>query len=369
MKRMNCSVELCVAETLRLLLDAFKTPDTVLRWNAAQWTAALSMARRELVLGHFAADMDAAGLSVKLPARAQAQLQDGLRFAQHSHVQARHDALYFAQLLAPLGCPVVVLKGSAYVLAGQPASAGRQAGDLDVLVPRSWLGAVEQCLAEHHWHVSYKSDYDDQYYRKHMHELPPIVHESKAAVLDLHHSILPLTSRLKPNAAQLIAHAQNVPGTSLKILSRADQILHSATHLFYDGDLTGGLRNLHDLHRLLRAQANDAGFWTELLDRAKLHRLALPLFYALRYAPRYLGTVVPLHVVKSLEYAKPAAPVLWMMDKLVQMRLCNATAGQHSVSVRTASFLLYLRSHWLRMPPLMLASHLWAKWRMKETAA
>ena len=26
-------------------------------------------------------------------------------------------------------------------------------------------------------------------------------------------------------------------------------------------------------------------------------------------------------------------------------------------------FAFFLRSHWLRMPPLMLARHLWTKWR------
>jgi hypothetical protein len=359
-------VELCVAETLRLLVDALRAPDVVLRWSAPQWSAALSLARRELVLGHLAAELDAAGLTAKVPVRVQAQLQDGLRFAAHSHVQARHDALYFAQLLKPLGCPIVVLKGSAYVLAGQPASAGRQAGDLDILVPRSWIGAIEHCLADHGWHVSRKSDYDDQYYREHMHELPPIVHESKAAVLDLHHTILPLTSRLTPNAAQLVVAAQDVPGTGLKILSREDQILHSAAHLFYDGDLTGGLRNLHDLHRLLRVHADDAIFWQTLVARAELHQLSLPVFYALRYAGKYFGTKVPATIWPTLR--KPAAHKLMLMDYLVQKRLCDATVSQHPVGVRVASFLLYLRSHWLRMPPLLLAKHLFTKWHMKEEA-
>jgi hypothetical protein len=355
-----------VAETLQLLLDAFKAPDIVLRWSAQQWTSALSLARRELVLGHLAADIEAAALLDQVPERARAQLQDGLRFAAHSHVQAKHDALYFGALLKPLGCPVIVLKGSAYVLANQPAAAGRQAGDLDILVPRSWLGAIEQSLAEHGWHVSHKSNYDDQYYREHMHELPPIVHDNKSAVLDLHHSILPLTSRLKPKPAEMIASAQDVPGTNLKILSREDQILHSATHLFYDGDLTGGLRNLHDVHRLVRVHADDAVFWVTLAARAKLHDLGRPLFYALRYAKKYLGTKVPQTIFAQLKSAAPWAPTRWLMDVLVDIRLCKATAGHHHPLVRLATFLLYLRSHYLRMPPLMLIRHLWTKFRMQK---
>jgi hypothetical protein len=355
-----------MAETLRLLLDVFKAPEQALRWSAAEWSAALSLARRELVLGHLAAEIETAGLMSAMPARAQVQLQDGLRVAAHSHVQARHDTLYFARILQDMHCPIIVLKGSAYVIAGQPASAGRQAGDLDILVPRSWLGAIEQRLAEHGWHVSQKSDYDDLYYRQWMHELPPIVHESRSNVLDLHHSILPLSSRLQPQAAALIAEAQDVPGTTLKILSREDQVLHSATHLFYDGDLTGGLRNLHDVHRLLKVHAADAIFWTTLLTRAQLHQLSLPLFYAIRYSQKYLDTPMPVEFVMQLKPAAPAAPILWLMDQLVHTRLCDATPGLHMMHVRAASFLLYIRSHWLRMRPFMLARHLWTKARMHD---
>ncbi len=358
-----------MAKRMQLLLDALGAPTMVLRWSASDWTAALSMARRELVLGHLAAEIDAADLMSQLPERAQVQLQDGLRVAAHSHQQARHDSLYFARLLQPLGCPVIILKGSAYVLAGQPASLGRQAGDLDMLVPRSWLGAVEERLAEHGWHVSRKTDYDDQYYRQWMHELPPIVHASRSNVLDLHHTILPLTSRLRPNAAELVAAAQEVPGTGLKILSREDQILHSATHLFYDGDLTGGLRNLHDIHRLVKVHSKDSAFWSMLLARSNVHQLALPLFYALRYASRFLGTDVPQDIMKQLAKHAPARPIVWLMDLLVVTRLCDATAGQHSLKVRLATFLLYVRSHWLRMPAPMLIRHLWTKFRMGKSAS
>jgi hypothetical protein len=353
-----------MAENLQLIVDALRDPKNVLPWSPKQWTAAFSLARRELVLGHFAAEVEAAGLMAQLPERARQQLQDGLRFAAHSHVQARHDALYFGSLLGPLGCPVAVLKGSAYVLADQPASAGRLAGDLDILIPRSWLGAAEQALAQHGWKVSFKSDYDDAYYRDYAHELPPIVHAEKSNVLDLHHSILPMTSRLKPKPDAMLTAAQDVPGSTLKILSREDQILHSATHLFYDGDLTGGLRNLHDVHRLIGPHSSDSVFWSTLLERATLHQLVLPLFYALRYCQQLLGTKVPAETFKQLSAQGPSLLSIVLMDKLVICRLTQATVGKHPAKVRLATFLLYIRSHWLRMPPALLAKHLWTKFRM-----
>ena len=74
-------------------------------------------------------------------------------------------------------------------------------------------------------------------------------------MIDVHHTILPLTARPKPDAAALIADSLALPGTGrpgLRILSPADMIVHAAAHLFADGDLAGGLRNLWDIDRLLR---------------------------------------------------------------------------------------------------------------------
>ncbi len=54
-----------------------------------------------------------------------------------------------------------------------------------------------------------KSDpYDDLYYRQWMHELPPLVHGERGRMVDVHHTILPLTARPTPDAQALIADAE-----------------------------------------------------------------------------------------------------------------------------------------------------------------
>ena len=47
--------------------------------------------------------------------------------------------------------------------------------------------------------------YDDAYYRRWMHELPPLIHRTRDRMIDVHHTILPLTARPRPDAAALIA--------------------------------------------------------------------------------------------------------------------------------------------------------------------
>ena len=47
-----------------------------------------------------------------------------------------------------------------------------------------------------------------------------------------------------------------------------------------------------------------------------------------------------------------------------------ATKGEAASEIAgaaTAGWLLYLRSHWLRMPPLLLMRHLWIKSRRKDS--
>ena len=61
-------------------------------------------------------------------------------------------------------------------------------------------------------------------------------------------------------------------------------IVHAAAHLFADGDLAGGLRNLWDIDRLLREFAAHDGFWQSLAERARRHRLEAPVARALRLA-------------------------------------------------------------------------------------
>ena len=87
--------------------------------------------------------------------------------------------------------------------------------------------------------------YDQRYYRQWMHELPPLRHMTRQTVLDVHHTILPLTAHLKPDPAKLWEAAVGIEGqVNFCVLAPVDMVLHSATHLFHDGELEHGLRDL-----------------------------------------------------------------------------------------------------------------------------
>ena len=319
-----------------LLARILRTPGDAAALDAAGWTALIAIARAEQMIGTLARRLHGAAMP---PAVARI-LADARASAEHGRTLALWEAEAARRVLAPLGLPVVLLKGTAFVAAGLMAGQGRSIGDLDILVPRASLDAVERALLANGWEWVKPDAYDDAYYRRWMHELPPLIHRDRDRMIDVHHTILPLTARITPDAEGLLAEA--VPlREGLAMLSRTDVIVHAAAHLFADGDLAGGMRNLWDVHCLIE-EFGVAG----LVERAEHHGLGDAVSRALRLAAALYGDGAPL---------SPG-------DRLCLRRVTARDGWGHATRPWTRLG-FYIRSHWLRMPPAMLARHLWTKWR------
>jgi hypothetical protein len=314
--------------------------------NVEDWTAVLAAARAESLAGSLAFRLK--GLA--LPDKVERLLADARGAAEAGRTQALWEAEMARRALEPLGVPVVLLKGTAYAAAGLDAATGRSIGDLDILVPREALPDAERALLAAGWEWVKEDAYDDLYYRRWMHELPPLIHSTRDRMIDVHHNILPLTARPKPDPEALIAGSMALEN-GLRILCPEDMIVHAAAHLFADGDLAGGLRNLWDIDRLLREFGEAEGFWPRLHERAARHGLLAAVHRAGRLANDLYGTPLP----ESWRVWDSA-------DPLFRARLL-ARDGWGRATRRALRFGFYLRSHWLRMPPLMLARHLWRKAR------
>ena len=327
----------------RLLVSALRDPA---RASGGDWNALIAAARAEQLIGSLAFRLE----GQKLPAKLAAILEAARRDAAQQRVQALWEAEMTRRALAPLGIPLILLKGNAFHAAGFSASIGRSVGDLDILVPRESLVAVETALIGAGWERMKEADgYDDLYYRQWMLELPPLIHRTRDRMIDVHHTILPTTARPRPDAAALIADSVLLDN-GLRILSPPDIIVHAAAHLFADGDLAGGLRNLWDIDRLLREFAENPAFWPRLAERARLHQLSRPVSLALRLAARLYGTPVDPSLAGRAR----------LSDRFFAARLLARNAWGQPVRP-VLRFAFYVRSHWLRMPPLMLARHLWVK--------
>jgi Uncharacterised nucleotidyltransferase len=330
-----------------ILVRALRNPASALALDDAGWTALLTIAHAERLRATLAHRLD--GLPV--PVRVADILASARIAADEARVRALWEIEMARRALAPLDVPVVLLKGSAFMSAGFIAGQGRLVGDLDILVPRDRLDAVEAALQSAGWEWLKSDAYDDHYYRTWMHELPPMIHRERDAMIDVHHTILPLTARPTPDPAAMIA--DSVPlGNGLRILSPADMVIHAAAHLFADGDLSGGLRNLWDIHCLLGEHD-----MPDLMARARQHELAPHVARALRLSADLFGTVIPKDQDR------------WhRQDKWYRARLL-ARDGWGRETRKGLRFIFYVRSHLIRMPLPLLARHLFTKWRRARASA
>jgi hypothetical protein len=354
-----------MSATAWLLVRALREPGAVAGLRPTEWDLLIRQARRSGLLARLDAILSERDLQVRAPEPARRHLVSARVRARRHAEMALREALHVRRALLPLGVDPVFLKGAAYLVAGLPSARGRLFGDLDILVPRSRIGAVEQRLAGHGWVPILRDRYDQRYYREWMHELPPLRHLRRKSVLDVHHNILPLTARLKPDPAKLLASAVPCAGSPTageeagpRTLSPADMVLHCATHLFHDGELEHGLRDLVDLDDLLRGFGREEAFWPQLTGRALDLDLARPLYYGLRYASRMLGTPVPQTVWAQAARGGPSAPGSLWMDMLFERALAPPHESCADRLTPTARWLLYVRSHYLRMPLHLLVPHL-----------
>lgn len=348
---------------------ALRDPLATLSYRLPQWEALIPQARSANLLGKLSTHLDEAKALDAVPAAPRAHLRAALAEADAQRESVRREIEYLRVALAETDADVVLLKGSAYLIAGLPASRGRMFNDVDILVPRSRLHEVEAALMLHGWATTHLNAYDQRYYREWMHELPPMRHVTRATIVDVHHAILPTTARLHPDSAKLLAASQAVPGEPrFRVLAPADIVLHSATHLFFNEELGQGLRDLSDLDALLREFGRTPSFWTDLVARAEELDLARPLHYALRYATRILHTPVPEDIVAAASRGAVGMPLQGLMDALFTRALRPEHPDAADALTPLARKLLYVRAHWLRMPPLLLTRHLAIKALRREPA-
>jgi len=341
-----------------LLLEALRAPASMGALAPAEWDVLLRQGRHVGMLGRLGALAAAAGVLPVVPSRARTRLEAALEDVEQQHRLVRWEVIRLRRALAGTGVPIVLLKGAAYLHAGLAAARGREFSDVDLLVPRASLGEVESALLREGWEMEKLSVHDERYYREWSHELPPLAHPKRHVPLDVHHNILPPTGRLRPDPRLLLEAAVPVADDSLRVLRPADMVLHSACHLVQSGEHHKSLRDLGDVDALLRQFGASPGFDDELAARAAALGVERPLFYALRFVAKLLGTPVPEVTGRAVQRAAPPPPVRAAMDRLFVAAVEPGPPRDPARRTQLARAALTLRYHWLRMPPGLLAYHL-----------
>ncbi len=345
-----------------LLSRTLRTPDAVTCYSMSEWDMLVRLARAAGLLARLASRFRQHNLMASLPEAVRWHFDAAETLADKQRLAVLWELQQLRDALSDLDGPLIVLKGAAYVAAGLPAAAGRLFNDIDILLPREYLPQAESSLMFAGWHATGLTEYDKRYYRRWMHELPPLQHIQRDTVIDVHHAILPDTARYHPDSAKLRSRAVAVAGLpGIHVLAAEDRILHSATHLFHDGELPHGLRDLTDLDLLLRDARADRDFWLRLTARADELQLSRSLFYALRYLRHFLDTPVPDSVMATLDAAAPNRATLALMDRIFTRVLAPDHASCADAYTPAARLAAFVRAHWLRMPAHLLIPHLFHK--------
>jgi hypothetical protein len=345
-----------------LVSRTLRSPETLFRFSIADWDMLVRQARSAGLLARVRHVLAQHNMIEAIPAEARWHFDAAATLAEKQQLAVRWEVEKIREALDELAIPIILLKGSAYVMANLSAATGRLFNDIDILVPCDQIGPVEAALLLAGWHPMGLSDYDQRYYRRWMHEIPPLQHVMRATVIDVHHAILPDTARYHPDSTKLRSRAVAVEGQpGVFVLAAEDRILHSATHLFHDGELPHGLRDLTDLDLLLRDAAVDRDFWPRLTARADELELSRSLFYALRYLRHFLDTPVPDSVTSTLDAAAPNRATLALMDSIFTRVLAPAQASCADAFTPAARLAAFVRAHWLRMPAHLLIPHLFHK--------
>lgn len=351
-----------------LLISTLVHPEVVSTYTLPEWDLLVRQARAAHLLARLFVVLERGGLADLVPARPRLHLESAWVVAERQREAIRLEAAVLRRVLGELRVPALLLKGAAYVVADLPIAAGRSLSDIDILVPKQSLPDVEAALMRAGWMTTSSDAYDQRYYRSWMHEIPPLRHLKRGTVLDVHHAIVPASARIRADSEAMRTAAVAIPGASgSMMLMPTDMVLHSATHLFHEGETEKALRDLVDLDSLMRhfATGRDA-FWSELLDRARRVGLTRHLHYALRFTKRILATPVPDALIESACTHAPVRPIGLTMDALYTRAFLPPHPSCGGAGATAARAALYVRGHWLRMPAALLVRHLARKALMRN---
>ena len=346
---------------MNLLNRLLWNPAVVRQWDDEDWNRFLPLVRNARLLGRCLALFEQHELLDCVPSRLLDQLRGALAQTRYVQVQALRELRQVASILARDDIPLMALKGVAYLVASLPPSGWRNLSDIDLLVRERDIERAEQALKNAGWVPSGEFDaYDQHYYRDWMHEVPPMVHLQRKIEVDLHHNLAPPISRIRIDAALLWDDSfelADASGRSVRILGPADMLLHNAVHLFMNDELRGGLRDVVDFRDLFEHFSQQApGFEPQLLVRAQALGCGRALYYAVTTARRLAGLAPSSGFLAQVEHHAPAWPIARFMAWLIEQTLAPQQLGLMRSAF--AGQLLFVRSHWVRMPMGLLIRHL-----------
>ena len=202
--------------------------------------------------------------------------------------------------LAQHNLPTIVLRGAALAQTVYPDPAMRHCHDVDLLLRPQDLSQAQNLLLSAGF---VKSRGDPLHGHQHL-----VFRHRSHLPLELHSRpfLLPHYSIGTSEVWERVRE-QNIAGASTLILCPTDQLLHIAVHAFCCQSRSS-LRWVCDAWFLLQGRPHFD--WTEVLDRACSHSVALPVLTMLDYLAQEIGAPIPDPFLNQLRAASSEGPSL-----------------------------------------------------------
>lgn len=338
------------------------TPKCITLWDESTWDLLVQQGYASGLLARMYSVLFSEKLIDSIPSHIIWHFESAYKLYQAHYLDVVSEMDKLSQALNIAGITPVFLKGAGYIANRDNCYLGRLFADVDIYIPKDKITSAEQILKWQGWESKQLDDYDESYYRKWMHEIPPMSHKVRGMTVDVHHSLTPLTSKMAMDVAKLENNVVLSSETGYKTLAPEDRVLHSAIHLLLDSEFSKGFRDLSDLDIMLREFSGDnSEFWNLLVSRADDLAIGRVLYYCLMSCQQIFKTPIPQDVIVDIKKFSPSK----VIDKIMLACFHAVLLPNHSSCIpryiNIASSLLFLRSHWLKMPMHILIPHLFHK--------
>lgn len=340
----------------QFIVNLFMRPSTLADLALPDRAKVIVVLRKQKVLAKLAHLIFANDIHDTLDVKTCRHLQNAIKIAEKQKEQVFLEAKEITAILSPVSEFVVFLKGAAYSLNDSLAGEGRIYSDIDILVNKQQLLDCEQALALYGWFGEDINDYDEKYYRKWAHEIPPLAHMNRGTIIDVHHNIIPIVSNDAPSVEALKNHiVTNAQG--IQTLSLPAQFVHSAVHLFRNEEYKTAFRDALDLYYMLTEIGIDQ--LNSVTSVARELGFNYELGLAFKTLTRLFAMPIPEHEIESL---MDRSAVRIAFDDFVFERVL---LPQHrfltTKNTAICHFLATVRGHFIKMPMHLLLYHLFVK--------
>lgn len=336
------------------IITFFKSPDALRHMSLKQWNDLVFILRAENMLARFYALLVRHHMTSIIPKPALRHFVNAYRMSAKQNNITAKEALSLTTSLSEKSAFVVFLKGAGYAVSNSPASMGRSYSDIDILVPQKQLASVESFLTMFGWVSAELEDYDEQYYRKWAHEIPPMTHHSRGTVLDIHHNLIPPVTGIHFDINGFVdEYQEKVNGVT--VLKDVAKFYHSAIHLFFNEDMSSAFRDMTDLY-LLATSGDSQPFFNDVLSIATNYGFEREQMLAIYFLNRQYGVAVPDELAARLTQMEKGLSGLEI--KLLSHLVLPKHALLKGGDVGMLQLIGEVRGHMKKMPPHILTYHL-----------